>query len=133
MRLRSIVLAFAVLVMPAVARAQSPQYSDAAQAAKPGERKLVCRGAVIPKGWILVDDTRDASMCQGANPAMVNSWNVWAIERYDNRPVGTVVAVCASAPTPLNWEMVDVYRDKDVCGHPNDPFEANVKLIKRRH
>lgn len=95
------------------------------------ERQIVCRGAPIPVGWVLVDDTREASMCGGDNPAALNAYNIWALERYDNRPVGTVIVICASMPTPPGWVVVDVYRAKDACGHPEEAFEVNVKKIQR--
>lgn len=96
-----------------------------------GERNTVCRGAAIPAGWILVDDMREPTMCGGENLSIRNSYNVWAIERYDNRPVGTVIEVCASVLTPDGWTLVDVFRDKEACGHPADAFAANVKRIRR--
>lgn len=96
------------------------------------ERRLICRGAAIPAGWILVDDTRDMSMCVGDNPAaVVTAYNIWVIERYDTRPVGTTITVCASTPTPPGWVLVDVYRDKALCGHPDEPFQINAKRIRR--
>jgi hypothetical protein len=96
-----------------------------------GARTTLCRGAPIPAGWILVDDMREPTMCGGTNVSALNSYNVWAIERYDNRPVGTVIEVCASVLTPEGWQLVDVFRDKEVCGHPGDVFVANVKRIRR--
>lgn len=105
--------------------------AEAQQRAVRGERRIVCRGATIPAGWILVDDLRDRSMCSGENPTILRMYNVWAIERIDNRPVGTVIQVCAATPTPTGWELVDVFRDPASCGHPTEPFAANVKRIRR--
>jgi hypothetical protein len=96
-----------------------------------GQRNIICRGGNIPAGWILVDDLRDPNSCGGSNPTVLNSYNVWAIEKYSDRPVGTVIEVCASAPTPPGWVLVDVYRNRDSCGHPAEPFTANVKRIRR--
>jgi uncharacterized protein YbdZ (MbtH family) len=95
------------------------------------ERSVVCRGAAIPAGWILVDDLRDRNSCDGQNPAALNAYNVWAIERLDTQPVGSEVRVCAAAPTPAGWVVVDVFRDRDACGHPPELFIANVKTIRR--
>lgn len=114
-----------------LAGAALPSSADAQQRAARGERRIVCRGAAIPAGWILVDDLRDRSMCSGENPAILRMYNVWAIERIDNRAVGTVIQVCAAAPTPAGWELVDVFRDPSSCGHPTEPFTANVKRIRR--
>ena len=95
------------------------------------ERQIICRGAAIPAGWVLVDDLRDGSMCDGGNPAAVNAYNVWAIERYDARPVGTTIRMCAAAETPEGWTVVDLYRDRELCGHPDDLWAVNVKTIRR--
>lgn len=117
----------------AQARAQvvaSPDASPASSVAK-GERQLICRGGSIPSGWILVDDVKDATTCRGDNPAILNTFNVWAIEKYEGRPVGTLMDVCATAPTPKGWVLVDVYRDKATCGHPQESWGANVKRIRK--
>ena len=96
-----------------------------------GERNIVCRGAPLPAGWIVVDDMRDKTMCGGENPSVLNSYNVWAIERIDNRPTGATVDMCASTPTPEGWVLVDLFRVKEMCGHPSQQFTVNVKRIRR--
>ena len=96
-----------------------------------GQRNIVCRGAAVPSGWILVDDLRDTNSCGGDNPAALNAYNVWAIEKVTDRPSGSVIEVCASTPTPAGWTLVDVFRDKDRCGHPSELFAANVKRIRK--
>ena len=147
--MRRIAFALACLAAaPAVAAAQdttrrpSPASAAGAQtmdqraaqrrtAAPRGARTTICRGSAIPAGWVLVDDMREPTMCGGENASVLNAYNVWAIERFDNRAVGTTIDVCASAITPDGWQLVDVFRDKDACGHPNDAFVANVKRIRR--
>lgn len=113
--------------------AQTPtREPPAAQSQRPrNDRDIICRGAQIPTGWILVDDTRSTDMCGGSNPAVVNMYNVWAIERFDNKPVGATMQVCAAALTPAGWVVEDVFRSREHCGHPDDPFVANVKRIRR--
>lgn len=95
------------------------------------DRQLICRGGVIPAGWVLVDDTRSPTMCGGENPAIIRLYNVWVIERIDRRPVGTEIEVCAAMPTPMGWDVVDVYRKPELCGHPTDQFLVNVKRVRR--
>ena len=97
----------------------------------PRQRQIICRGAPIPAGWILVDNLRDTSMCGGSNPDYVNAYNVWAIEKFAGAPPGSVIAVCAASPIPEGWSLVDVYRDKSVCGHPDDLFAINVKSMRK--
>lgn len=96
-----------------------------------GKRQIVCRGTAIPKGWILVDDLRDAAQCDGSNAAAIKLYNVWAMEQYAGRPSGTTLVVCASSPTPDGWSLVDVYRNKELCGHPDELFSVNVKRIRK--
>ena len=94
-------------------------------------RQLICRGGSIPQGWVLVDDVRDPSQCEGSNPSSLRLYNVWVIERFDDRMVGTVIDVCAATPTPEGWVLVDVYRAKELCGHPEGALVVNVKRIRR--
>ncbi len=94
-------------------------------------RQYICRGAAVPDGFIVTDDIRDRQMCGGNNPTTLNAYNVWVIERYDRMPVNSTMDVCAAMPTPPGWVVVDVYRRKDRCGHPDGVFEVNVKRIRR--
>jgi hypothetical protein len=96
-----------------------------------GERKLICRGAEIPAGFILIDDVKDKDQCGGENPAILNTNNVWVIEKHDAMPGGSIIDVCATAPIPKGWTLVDIYRDKAGCGHPSDLWAANVKRIRK--
>lgn len=108
------------------ARDESP-----ASALPKGERKLICRGGSIDAGWILVDDVKDPKSCGGDNPAVLNTFNVWVLEKFEGRPVGTQMDVCALTPIPKGWVLVDIFRDKTTCGHPQDSWGANVKRIRR--
>jgi uncharacterized protein YbdZ (MbtH family) len=126
-RLATVVTALTLIALPLGAQATG----GGKAASKRPERSVVCRGAVVPAGWVLVDDLRDRNSCDGQNPAAVNAYNVWAIEKFQDRPVGTEIEVCAASPTPAGWVIVDVYRDKDACGHPSELFIANVKKIRR--
>ena len=93
--------------------------------------QYICRGAAVPSGWLVTDAIRDRQLCSGDNPATLNAYNVWVIKRYDIRPAGFMMDVCANTPTPPGWVLVDVFRSKDVCGHPENPFVVNVKRIRR--
>ena len=104
-------------------RAETPVGDDS--------RQYICKGATPPTGYIVTDDIRDRQMCGGDNPTTLNSYNVWVVERYDRQPVNATMDVCAASPTPPGWVLVDVFRRKDRCGHPDGMFEANVKRIRR--
>ena len=136
MRMHPFLGALAALLLAAgVAAAQAtPPNRGPIRADPPSgddSRQYVCRGAAIPAGFILTDDIRDRQMCGGSNTATLNAFNVWVIERYDRLPVNSTMDVCAAAPTPPGWVLVDIYRRKDRCGHPDGMFDANVKRIRR--
>ncbi len=130
-------LAAVALPSPAAAQQQkstvvSSRDASPATPVSKGERQLICRGGTIPTGWILVDDVKDPKSCGGENPAVLNTYNVWAIEKYESQPSGAMIDVCAATPTPKGWVLVDIYRDKTRCGHPQDNWGANVKRIRKQ-
>jgi hypothetical protein len=134
----SIGAGLALLLTAATASAQAPPPSrppaQPIRAEAPtgdDSRQYICRGATPPAGYIVTDDIRDRQMCGGTNPTTLNSYNVWVVERYDRLPLNATMDVCAASPTPRGWVLVDVYRRKDRCGHPDGMFEANVKRIRR--
>jgi hypothetical protein len=91
------------------------------------EWKEICGGSPVPAGWIKVNDRWDPTIC-GRPTGIFN--NVWAIQRYDNQPVGTFMTVCAQAPTPSGWVVVATRWDPTSCGHPSWIYQ-NMKQIKR--
>ena len=124
-------LAIGLVSLPLGAQAPSVSMNAEVPDGPRAERDIICRGAAIPDGWILIDDVRSTEMCGGDNPAVVNLYNVWAIERYETKPVGATMQVCANTALPEGWVLEDVYRSKEHCGHPDDPFQPNVKKIRR--
>jgi hypothetical protein len=137
-RRRLVVAVLAAALLPLAAAVASAQ--DASQkttaATKPGavvkgKRMIICRGAPIPPGWVLVDDLRDSKSCGGENPAVIKLYNVWSVENIADRPSGSTMNVCAANPTPAGWTVVDVYRDMEFCGHPEESFGLNVKKIRK--
>ena len=131
-------LAAAVLTGAPVrsASAQKPKATTVTASAKSGidpkgKRQIICRGAKIPAGWVLVDDLRDQAQCDGSNPASIKLYNVWSIEKVEGRASGTTLEICSSAQTPAGWSLVDMFRDNNRCGHPDELFAANVKRIRK--
>ena len=127
--------ACAVLAVPArSALAQKPRTVTATPkgGVEPkGKRQIVCRGAKVPAGWVLVDDLRDTNQCDGSNPAAIKIYNVWSLEQIAGRASGSVIEVCTASPTPAGWALVDVFRDRERCGHPEEMFHTNVKRIRK--
>ncbi len=127
------IIALFVLTGTAAGQATPANRSPIRSGAPSGDdsRQYVCRGATIPAGFIVTDDIRDRQLCGGGNVTTLNSFNVWVIERFDRLPVNSMLDVCAAMPIPTGWVLVDVYRRKDRCGHPDGMFDVNVKRIRR--
>jgi hypothetical protein len=134
MRLNPILCSIAGLFLTAAAASAQASTSPAIRAEPPSgddSRQYICRGASVPDGFVVTDDIRDRQMCGGDNPNTLNAYNVWVIERYDRKAVNSTMDVCAAMPTPPGWVVVDVFRRKDRCGHPDGMFDVNVKRIRR--
>lgn len=125
--------ALAVPVRAAHAQKSGTTVTAAPKSGNDGKakRQIICRGAKIPAGWVLVDDLRDTAQCDGTNPAAVKIYNVWTIEQIEGRASGSVIEICTTTPTPAGWALVDVFRDRERCGHPEELFGANVKKIRK--
>ncbi len=129
----SAMIALGVAAEPVRAQATPPTRTPIRAEAPTGDdsRQYVCKGATPPAGYIVTDDIRDRQMCGGDNPTTLNSYNVWVVERYDRQAVNATMDVCAASPIPPGWVLVDIFRRKDRCGHPDDMFQPNVKRIRR--
>lgn len=89
-------------------------------------RMQICAGSRVPDGWIKVDDQWSPTTC--GNPSNI-VYNVWTIERYDDKPKGSVMDVCASETTPKGWVEVGTAWQPTCCGHPAN-ITRNVKRIQ---
>lgn len=89
------------------------------------ETQNICAGQII-KGWILVNDSWNPTIC-GKPTSIV--YNVWTIARYDNQPVGSIMQAC-SGPAPSGWAVIGTRWDPTACGHPSNIID-NVMTIKR--
>ena len=87
--------------------------------------QTVCANEV-PHGWIRTNDQWNPTMC--GKPTTI-TYNVWAIEQYRGRPVGSVMRVC-SGVIPRGWVMTDAMWNPGMCGHPS-AMTKNVMTIKR--
>jgi len=87
----------------------------------------ICRGSPVPEGWIMVNDHWSPTSC--GNPTSI-TYNVWTIERYSGRPIGSTMRVCAGAETPEGWVEIDRTWSPTRCGHPTS-ITNNVKVIRR--
>lgn len=95
------------------------------QAGQVNEVQTVCANEV-PQGWIQTNDRWDPMVC--GKPAAI-TYNVWTIEMYRNKPVGSVLRAC-SGPVPRGWVMINDAWNPTSCGHPA-AMTRNVMTIKR--
>lgn len=86
----------------------------------------VCAGQ-LPAGWALVNDHWDPMSC--GNPSNI-IYNVWTIERYDDKPVGTLMSVCAGQ-APRGWARINDSWDPMRCGRPTSTMIRNVMTMRR--
>ena len=89
------------------------------------ETQVVCAGP-LPTGWIKINDAWNPTVC--GNPTTI-VYNVWTIERYDNKPVNTTMTACAGV-IPTGWVKVNDSWNPTTCGHPSTIVQ-NVMLIRR--
>ena len=88
------------------------------------ETKRVCAGA-IPSGWIKIFDSWDPGSCGRPSDVV---YNIWLVERYTKKPVGSTMEVC-SGRVPTGWVLVSTRSIFGIC-HPNGTFD-NVMTVRR--
>jgi hypothetical protein len=90
-----------------------------------------CAGTTRP-GWARIDDQADpASPCKTNDPK--NPYNVWLIEKLDDRPRGSTVEICRVPVVPMRWYMAQSKWDGTRCGHPKERGPDNIMVIRRAH
>lgn len=89
------------------------------------ETQRICAGQ-IPSGWLKISGQWDPTSC--GNPTSIYE-NVWFIERYDNKPAGSVMTICSQA-IPSGWVKISGSWNPTMCGSPTS-IQDNVIQIKR--
>jgi hypothetical protein len=93
----------------------------------PPETRTLCAGEAVPAGFVKVNDSWDPARC--GKPA-AETWNVWTVQRYDDRPVGFVMDQCTEAAIPEGWVLVAMRSVPEACGHPKGAA-TNVAKVRR--
>jgi hypothetical protein len=73
----------------------------------------VCRAHPRRTGWIAVDYRVGGELCPAAGDGEPH--NVALIERFDHKPRGAIMVVCADQAVPRNWTRDDRREVDDVC------------------
>ncbi len=105
---------------PVSERPARPQPSTGAVGG--AESEVVCRASSGRQGWVIVDYvTLSGCGTSDANHAPTGA----VIARIDNRPIGSVIAVCADQQVPSQWmrERADI--ETKAC-RPDDRSDRDV-------
>ena len=86
-----------------------------ASSAAMAQRETICAGTPIPTGWVRVNDFNDFLTC--GHPFNPFIYNVWVIERIDNKFRGDTIVACNGTP-PAGWGVKNRFWDPLSCGHP---------------
>lgn len=90
----------------------------------------ICAYDPVPAGYIKVDDRWDPTIC--GNPTTI-TYNVWILNYYADRPVGSTIEVCGDAPTPTGWSVYGRIWNPKKCHRASSPSGSteNVNRIRR--
>jgi hypothetical protein len=110
--------------------------TGAARARYPEERR-VCRTSTRPRGWIAVAYVSAPEQCParaGADSAAAAA-TMAVITPYEDRPLGTVLDVCADEPRPTGWNPVfdESTEDTGSCpgaGRGDGPTTRRIRRIR---
>jgi hypothetical protein len=115
---------FAVTLAAVMVLAGLVALSGSAQAAT----LHVCGGQTA-SGYILSDTYYSPNTC-GSPPTV--SYNVWILESYFDKRVGSQMHVCNSTRNPSGWVTVTTYFSLTRCGPPPPSItNSNVRVIQR--
>ena len=92
-------------------------------------RRYVCRAAPTTRGWIATDYVMAERECPRTSGDQ--GYNGAVMEYYENRPLGTVMAVCADEVTPNGWIREHTVPEQVCTGARVDDGEPTAKLIRR--
>ena len=90
--------------------------TDASPSSRPLHgRTTICKGTPLPAGFVAVNCLIDSSRCNGFIGMTVS--NVWVIERFTDRPIGTTLDICddLTNPIPSGWSVVSRFKSPTQC------------------
>ena len=90
--------------------------------------RRACRASVAPRGWIAVE------YIQGERCPEWESYGGYTgvlLQRFDHRPVGTVLIVCADEPAPSGWVREEAPPESRCPGARVRQGEPTAHAIRR--
>ena len=104
-----------------------PYVGEEPEELKGKSKAEICDTEPLPKGWAKTGDTWNPTKCRNTSGI---EYNVWIIERYNDKPAGAEMEVCSVTPTPEGWAETSTRWNPTTCGHPSSIIN-NVKKIKK--
>ncbi len=92
----------------------------------PIEKKQICFTQPVPENFILIN--RFQGHLEGCDDN--HRFNVFEIQRGDNRPAGEILEACHRDVIP-GWELVEKFRDPERCG-PANGVAPNMMRIRKK-
>ena len=95
-----------------------------------GARQTRCSTDPIPAGWVKVDVITSPGTCGNETPGASLDGNVWVLELYTNKSVGSAMSICADQATPPGWQTLGIASSSGQCA-AGGSGPGNIKSIVR--
>jgi hypothetical protein len=115
---RSTILVFLLVSLLPISKALAVQQS-------------ICWNSGIPSGWIQVDFYTSYSTCGNGGFGNPIQNNVWVIDSYYDKAIGSSMSVCGLQATPSGWETLRFETTGSQCYYGSSVPSNNIKIIRR--
>jgi hypothetical protein len=113
-----------------------PGQTDLPLRSLPDGRRAYCKAnAVRDDDWLIVDNVTIPDWCPLDQVAMQRlTYNAYVLENPHDKPIGTVLEVCAVSNVPRGWQTLELRTIAGRCPHdPGSPRanEPNMAVLRR--
>jgi hypothetical protein len=92
--------------------------------------RQVCRNQGVPAGWLIISYAVGDDRCPApADPD--NPFTVAIIERYEDKPIDSVMTVCADQKLPVDWVRMNQVSAHECPGARVPANAPSVTVIRR--
>jgi hypothetical protein len=88
-----------------------------------------CCSAGTPSGHYKINDAWSRTTC--GSPSSL-TYNVCTYQRYDDKPIGTIMAICNGQPLAAGWLELNTTWNPTACGNPPSSTQ-NMQTVRRNH
>jgi len=92
--------------------------------------RQICRNQPVPSGWLIINYAAGDERCP-APADRDNPFTVAIIERYEDKPIDTVMIVCADQKIPVDWMRVNQVTGHECVGARVRDEAPSVYVIRR--